>query len=108
MLIVTAKGFPDEATVELLRTIIATTDCRLFYLGDLDPFGLTIFFNYRKRLLIDQQNRPLIWLGLSASDLVRIATAVCSIAQLGIPVKIVVIGFVYFSSPTEIRRCLSL
>ncbi len=43
---VTGKGYPDYATRKFLLLLQAQTDAEFYYIGDADPFGADIFFNY--------------------------------------------------------------
>jgi len=43
---VTGKGYPDYATRKFLLLLQARTDAEFYYIGDADPFGADIFFNY--------------------------------------------------------------
>lgn len=83
----TAKGFPDEATIDLLKCIYKSTRCRMFYLGDLDPYGLAIYYNYKKRLGYFDDGRTMEWLGLNAEDVTLIRLTHAGIAHLGIQVR---------------------
>jgi len=85
LILITAKGFPDEASVELLNCIMDSANKSVFYVGDLDPFGLAIYFNFRKRLKIANRTR-FHWLGLRGCDLVAVSSSVVPISRLGIQV----------------------
>ena len=45
ILVVTAKGYPDFATRKFLM-LLEKQGCQLFYIGDADPFGADIYFQY--------------------------------------------------------------
>ena len=44
-MLITAKGYPDTSTRELLHQIARCVDA-VYYLGDYDPFGFDIFCVY--------------------------------------------------------------
>jgi DNA topoisomerase VI subunit A len=82
-LLITAKGFPDLATRELLALIHATFDHRhnlisrlpMFCLVDNDPYGLAIYGVYKygseKNSHIERERLALStleWLGVSCND----------------------------------------
>ena len=74
IIILTAKGFADYNTLNLIRLLAKLPMLRFFYVGDLDPYGLTIYFDYRNKT-----NMELVWLGLKAADVI------CMEAKIGIP-----------------------
>jgi DNA topoisomerase VI subunit A len=84
LIVVTAKGFADEASIELLDFIIAHSPCEVFYVGDMDPYGLSIYFNYKKRL--KDKARKFSWLGLRLSDLMIISSSRFPISNFGLQV----------------------
>jgi len=45
-LLVTAKGYPDFATRQFLTLLATNPEIRMLYIGDADPFGADIFFQY--------------------------------------------------------------
>ncbi|KAF4679454.1 hypothetical protein FOZ62_028155 [Perkinsus olseni] len=67
--IITARGYPDYRTIRFLSLLHDVADKQgtqrlpMWYLGDLDPHGLSIYLAYRRRL------PELKWLGLSHKDI---------------------------------------
>ncbi|KAF4719039.1 hypothetical protein FOZ63_009334, partial [Perkinsus olseni] len=67
--IITARGYPDYRTIRFLSLLHDVADKQgtqrlpMWYLGDLDPHGLSIYLAYRRRL------SELRWLGLSHNDI---------------------------------------
>lgn len=86
IILVTAKGFPDEATIDLLKCIVKTLIGKIYYLGDLDPYGLAIYLNYKKRLGKLPDGAAIEWLGLKTEDVHAITTSHGFIPNLGIQV----------------------
>ena len=62
-----AKGYPDYVTRRFTYLLSSITHIPLFYIGDADPFGADIFFNYAFGNLnqsFDQVAVPIIkWIG---------------------------------------------
>ncbi|KAL4438797.1 hypothetical protein ABPG74_013470 [Tetrahymena malaccensis] len=71
---ITGKGYGDYTTKQFLKMLTANNpNSPLFYLGDFDPFGLDILFNYTfgsEHSVYQQDNLPNIhFLGLSCFDI---------------------------------------
>ncbi len=66
-ILVTARGYPDNATVRFLQrlsNLFVTARIPFLYLGDLDPHGISIFMTYYRTV------GPCIeWIGLRHEDL---------------------------------------
>lgn len=85
VLLVTAKGFPDRSTVDFLRSIYTNRNLSFFYLGDLDPYGISIYLNYVKKIVADATRR-IEWIGVRVADIDKVETMVPAV-PLGIPMK---------------------
>ncbi|EAR99249.3 type IIB DNA topoisomerase (macronuclear) [Tetrahymena thermophila SB210] len=73
-IMITGKGYGDYSTKQYIKMLTANNpNSPLFYLGDFDPFGLDILFNYTfgsENSVYQQDNLPNIhFLGLSSFDI---------------------------------------
>ncbi|KAL4471117.1 hypothetical protein ABPG72_006498 [Tetrahymena utriculariae] len=71
---ITGKGYGDYSTKQYIKMLTANNpNSPIFYLGDFDPFGLDILFNYTfgsENSVYQQDNLPNIhYLGLSSFDI---------------------------------------
>ena len=46
-LLITAKGYPDQSTRSFVKMLLQYTNAQCVYLGDSDPFGADIYFQYQ-------------------------------------------------------------
>ena len=66
-ILVTARGYPDNITIRFLQQLLGMSnrvDMPFYYLGDLDPHGVSIAMVYHRAL---QGN--LEWIGIHCSDI---------------------------------------
>jgi meiotic recombination protein SPO11 len=66
-ILVTARGYPDTITIRFLqriRQLVGGSGFPIYYLGDLDPHGVSIFLTYNRSLSGDVK-----WIGLHFSDI---------------------------------------
>ncbi len=101
-LFVTAKGYPDQLTVDFLksiRRILSFGACGrmvpFIYIGDLDPHGINIYLNYTKGLERDDLHscisslNTLRWGGIREVDINGLG-----IHRVGIPVYPMVLSHI--------------